>query len=275
MKATRDPASTAVSFDVRDYARTARGNHREQLELGSYAEHPLPADTLHLLRYLRELEAGTMDHLRNVLVTATHKDARVTAFLVTWAFEKFWIAEALGAVLTANGSPVRAEERPAQVRRGEHNDRRGPIRRAVEGMRVGVAIIAAHLAVGLVDEWVTRQAYEAVAAHTDNADLRATIALVLEVKARQSLFFDEEARRRLAESEKAAKLTRKFLATTGWPLGAIVHTAEDREFFERQVYGGPEGQSRAAQLESRVAALPGIDAATAARVRAHLAGARG
>ncbi len=126
-----DTALTGARFDVREYARTARGNHREQLDLETYAEHPLSADILHLLRYLRELEAGTMDHLRNVLVTATHKDARVTAFLVTWAFEKFWIAEALGAVLTANGSPVRAEGGSAQVRRGEHNDRRGPIRRAI------------------------------------------------------------------------------------------------------------------------------------------------
>ena len=45
-----------------------------------------------------------MEHLRNLLVTATHKDARVTAFLVTWAFEKFWMADAIDAVLVAHGS---------------------------------------------------------------------------------------------------------------------------------------------------------------------------
>lgn len=47
-----------------------------------------------------------MSSLRNVLVTPLPKDARVTAFLVTWAFEKFWIADALQLVLTANDHAV-------------------------------------------------------------------------------------------------------------------------------------------------------------------------
>ncbi len=140
-------------------------------------------------------------------------------------------------------------------------------------MRVGVSVIAAHLTVGLVDEWVTRMAYETVADRSGSDALRATIGIVLDVKARQSLFFDEDARRRLGESEKAAKLTRRFLTTTGWPLGAITHTAQDRAFFEREVFGGDEGAARAAQIETRVAALPGIDGKTAAEVRAHLIGA--
>src|SRR5258707_5221181 len=94
-----------VRFDVREFTRTARGNHRESLELAEYATQPLTADSMRMVRYLERLESATMEHLRNLLVTATHKDARVTAFLVTWAFEKFWIADALDAVLEANGIP--------------------------------------------------------------------------------------------------------------------------------------------------------------------------
>ena len=52
-----------------------------------------------------------MAHLRNVLVTPTHKDARVTAFLVTWAYEKFWIADALPAIVEANGGGDAATRR--------------------------------------------------------------------------------------------------------------------------------------------------------------------
>ena len=117
-------------FDVREFARTARGNHRETLELAEFATAPLNADSLHMVRYLGRLESATMDHLRNLLVTATHKDARVTAFLVTWAFEKFWIADALDAVLEANGRPRAQETAEGRKRRSlaDHADRRGPIK---------------------------------------------------------------------------------------------------------------------------------------------------
>ena len=81
-------------FDVRDFARTAQGSHRGQLDLDAITASGLGADAIRLLRLLRDLERSTMQRMRNLLVTATHKDARVTAFLTTWAFEKFWIADA-------------------------------------------------------------------------------------------------------------------------------------------------------------------------------------
>ena len=66
----------------------------------------LAADVRGELAMLAVLEAATMAHLRNVLVTHTHKDARVTAFLVTWAFEKFSIADALRGIVDASAGPV-------------------------------------------------------------------------------------------------------------------------------------------------------------------------
>jgi hypothetical protein len=102
---TTGDVSQRTRFNVREFARTARGNHREGLELAEYATTPLSEESLNVVRILGRLESATMERLRNLLVTATHKDARVTAFLVTWAFEKFWIADALDAVLEANGAP--------------------------------------------------------------------------------------------------------------------------------------------------------------------------
>ena len=84
----------APDFDVRDYARDAAASHRDELGLDGYKSHPLSTESLRLIRYLQIIERATMTHLRGVLVTATHKDARITAFLTTWAFEKYWIADA-------------------------------------------------------------------------------------------------------------------------------------------------------------------------------------
>jgi hypothetical protein len=248
-------------FDVRQFARTAQGNHRANLQLAEYANTPLSAESLHAVRYLGRLESATMEHLRNLLVTATHKDARVTAFLVSWAFEKFWIADALDAVLEANGSPTAQSVEEGKPRTGhdEASERRGPIRRAISAIRLGVPIIAVHMTTGLVDEWITRAAYLRLAAASKSAALASTITMILDIKKRHADFFEDETYRRLTESPRAVKLTRHALRKAAWPIGAVDRAADDRSFFESYVFGGDEGAAAVAAIEARVGALPGLD----------------
>jgi hypothetical protein len=250
-----------IRFDVREFARTAQGNHRETLQLGEYSKTPLSPDSVRMVRYLGRLESATMEHLRNLLVTATHKDARVTAFLVTWAFEKFWIADALDAVLEANGFPRFQDVPEGKVRktRSEYADRRGPIRRALSGIRLGVPIIAVHTTQGLIDEWVTRTAYVRLAAQSKSAALASTVSMILDIKKRHANFFDDESRTRLSQSTRAVALTRKALLTSSWPIGAVDRAADDRSFFETYVFGGAEGVASASEIENQVAGLPGLD----------------
>ena len=248
-------------FDVREFTRTAQGNHRESLQLGEYTSTPLSADSVRMVRYMGRLESATMEHLRNLLVTATHKDARVTAFLVTWAFEKFWIADALDAVLEANGLPRFQDEPEGKVRkrRGEVADRRGPIWRAISAIRLGVPIVAVHTTTGLVDEWITRAAYMRLAAKSKSAALGSTISMILDVHKRHQAFFDDESRRRLSDSPRAASLARKTLLTAAWPIGAVDRAEDDREFFENYVFGDAEGAKSVSEIENQVAALPGMN----------------
>lgn len=256
------PADTSSArFDVRGFTRTARGNHRETLRLADFVTDPLSTDSIRSVRYLARLESGTMEQLRNLLVTATHKDARITAFLVTWAFEKFWIADALDAVLEANGQPKSHEVAEGSVRRSrtESVERRGPIRRAITGLIQGVPIIGVHVTTGLVDEWVTRVAYDRLDDESASPALSSTIATIVAVKQRHVAFFDDEARRRLADDPRAVSLTRTSLERQAWPLGAVDRAGDDRSFFERTVFGDDDGRARAAHIGHRVADLPGMD----------------
>jgi hypothetical protein len=262
----------SARFNVREFARTARGNHRAELDLSSFTDAPLQPDVLTLVRYLGRLESATMEHLRNLLVTATHKDARVTAFLVTWAFEKFWIADALDAVLEANGSS-RAQDLPeGKPRRTlkEANERRGPIRRAVAAIGLGVPIIAVHTTTGLIDEWIMTTAYEHLAQASKSPSLSSTISTILEVKKRHAAFFADETRRRLAESSRAVRQTRSALINAVFPIGAVDRAADERDAFEQFVFGAKDGLQRVRAIEERVRELPGIDARIAAIVASRL-----
>jgi len=249
-----------AGFDIRAFTRSAQGTMRGQLDLDAYAQAPLRDDELRLVRHLGRLEGATMEHLRNLLVTATHKDARVTAFLVTWAYEKFWIADSLDAVLEAHGRPRLRDDEEAAPRRAvtERAERRGPIRRAILAAGLGAPIVAVHTTSGLVDEWVVSAAYDRLAERTDSTALRAHVDLLRAVKRRHEAFFADETDRRLRESSRAVKQTRDHLAHAVWPIGSVDRAADERDFFDATVWGDDEGRRRAAHVGERVAALPGL-----------------
>ena len=257
-----DMGLPAADFDVRQFARTAAGNHRDELDLAAYVDAPLSGETLRNLVYLRDIERATMSHLRGLLVTATHKDARVTAFLTTWAFEKFWIADALDAVIEANNETLALAQ--AQIStHGEHT-----IRESIVGNIIGVPMTAVHMTVGTVDEWLMQAAYARIAELEPQPELVRTIERLLGVKERQLLFFEAQARYRLTESAQARRVTRRRLAKTPWPIGAKAEPAHETEFFFTHLFGS--AQNVIAELDARIDSLPGQSGLSLIRKAARL-----
>lgn len=251
-----DAGDAEPRFDVREFARTARGSHRAEMDLSDLEPQDVGADAARLIRILRDLESSTMHRMRNLLVTATHKDARVTAFLTTWAFEKFWVADALDAVLEATGHATDSADGTLRKARVERADRRGPVLRAIAGNIAGTKLVAAHTTIGLIDEWVTAAAYRRLGELAGK--LHAVIGMILEIKDRHIRFLAEETERRLTESAPARRVAAKTVRQTAWPVGATERPAEERSFFETVVFGGAEGAARASQIAAQIAALPGL-----------------
>jgi hypothetical protein len=240
----------APDFDVREYARGAAGSHREELALETYQSEPLSADGLRILRYLQIVERATMTHLRSVLVTATHKDARITAFLTTWAFEKYWIADAFEQIQLAHRPPGTDVDRAPFTTPAERT-----IRESIVANIIGVPMIAVHMTLGTIDNWLNQAAYLRLVALEKNAQLAATIQTFLALKERQLSFFEAQARYRLAESGKARRLARKRLATTPWPIGARAEPGHETEFFFTHLFGS--ARQFIAELDERIDSLPG------------------
>lgn len=250
----------AHDFSVRDYAKSAVGSRRKEIDVEAFAAAPLSTETVALLRALSDIERATMQYLRSVLVTPTHKDARVTAFLITWAYEKYWITDTLDTVLKANGTP-RVKNRATGVRRTVHSvrDRFAPIGQAVIANVLGEDIIAWHMTIGTIDDLITGAAYRSVRDRAAHPVLDRLIDEILETKARHLEFFAAQAGDRLAASPRAQGITRRRIRTAVWPTGSDVTGPQQTARFAALVFRSTATWSDPAVtgIDASIDALPG------------------
>jgi len=258
MTVQSDPAG----FSVREFARTAQGSLRAELDLAAYADLPLPDETVAIVELLSRLEHGALAYLRSVLVTPTHKDARVTAFLVTWAYEKHWVADALELIAAAHPGHTAFVEPPAmniaaRLRRARHAlaERIEPITESVVANLIGEDVVAVHMAAAAVDEWVSEAAYERLAEGSTHTEFTRTLTRLLDVKRRHQEFFTTEADARLSASAKAGRLARRRLSRMTWPLAS---GGEPPALLAR-LLGGVVPASDLAAIDGRIDALPGLE----------------
>lgn len=232
----------ADRFDVLAYAADAHGSHRSEL---TGVGEPLPERLRDLLSFLRRRTTGTTAWLSVVLVTPTHKDARVTAFLSAWAYERHWISDALSAL---------AGDEPPRASASRLRDRLAPLTEAVVANVHGTALTAAQMAERVVDGLlIERLVARAIvlappAVVPDLEPIRAVLA-------RQQDFFLETARERLADSRRAQRLARRRLSAVAWPLGADRDADATASVLALLAEGDP---SWAADIDAAVDALPGL-----------------
>ncbi len=233
---------SAARFDVGAYTRTTTGRMRGALHVADYA--PLDEATKRTLAYLARRTGEITDWLRLVLVTATHKEARVTAFLSTWAVERHWMADALDAM-----SDVPRPGAPERFR-----DRFTPLVQAIAGNVYGTSIINVHLTERLVDDWVLEAMFARLRARSDGA-LAGDLDLVTAQLATHDAFLAEAAAEFADLVPEAASLVRRRLVAHAWPIGADREPAESTALVFADLFG--TDRTWADQIDARVDSLPG------------------
>lgn len=249
--------SAPAAFDVRAYMRDPWDLRPADVYLGAVAG--LPAPVLDALVHLWSVERAALERMRDVLVTPAHADPRVTAFLTTWTYEQYWLAETLRAVLEANGCTVREPaDTPAGRFRRAWDERCRPVLGAVVSNLLGADVIGAQLAVGWLDTAVLALVHRRLGAIDPR--LAELSGEVVRVKERHLAFCAEEAAARLADGARARRLARNAVARWRWPgtryagpgpVGAVlVHLVAD-----------PGCRAAVAEIDGVAAGLPGLSGA--------------
>jgi len=202
-----------VTFDVKVYTRTPIDLRPAHLDLSALAD--LDGATLAVLDYLWHVERGVLDLMRDVLVTPTHAESEVTAFLVTWGYEQYWLARSLHEVLTTNGGP---EDQGGDAVVGSvlraWDERARPMLNSVRTNLLGEQVVAGHLTAGWLDTSALALCYRRLARVAPACS--ALTEEVLPMKERHLDFYAAQLRARVGEPA-AARHARRAAGSWRWP----------------------------------------------------------
>ena len=213
-----------TDFDVDAYVRGARG----RIVVDAAAVTPLDDITAADLAFLWRLDSAGLSETRSMLSCWTGNEARITAFIAPWSYERMWLAWALKDVLDAVG--VRPEPRSrgrlgARLREA-WVDRLMPLVVPPLAAAVGEPFTAGHMIRMALQEASLRAAYAEMLPRLDGEARR----VVLEIVSRRDTFVDfyqREASARIGRSRRERASAR--LSLVGWEPLRIVGVPDPDE----------------------------------------------
>lgn len=248
-----------MTFDITGYINNAGRVQVDDLDHEAFVRRPLSPETLRCLRYMSDVESHTICYLRDVLVTPSHRDPDVTAFMSMWAFEEFWHGEALDAVLRTHGVKADYDHiRSVRLAQGI-KDRLSPIYQSLAANTVGDDFVAVHMTWGAINEWSAHAAYGSLIAKEQHPELTKLLTRIQRQETRHLAFYASQARERLERSKRARAITRWITQRFWQPVGSTIEPEEETRFVLQHLLGDEAGAEAIRKIDDKVEKLPGME----------------
>jgi hypothetical protein len=248
-----------MAFDIDKYTETSVNVNWSDLDFDEFKTNPLPESTLRSLRYMCDIEYHTVCYLRDMLVTPSHKDPEVSAFMTMWNREEFWHGEALAEVLGAHGVTVDFDQLKATRLKLGWKDKLDPVKQSLLGNIVGKDFIAVHMIWGAANEWSAVAAYNRLAELEKHPVLAVLLKRIAKQEAKHVAFYATQARERLGRSAKARVIARFALKKAWGPVGSSVMEPEEVTHVMGHLFSGDEGMREIRKLDDHISRMPGLE----------------
>lgn len=242
------PITMFTHFDVAAYTHEARGRIKVAKAKVAAMSHDMHAD----LAFLWRLDSAALSETRALLASWTGNEARITAFVATWAYERLWLSHALRDLLTARGSalpePLGRPTARAKLR-GWHVERVLPLTVPVWTNLVGESVTAGHMARLAVQEASLQAAGLALAARTEG-ETRRVLELIAERRETMIRFFQMEASARISRSPQEARMAAWHLGPRWRPFRVVGVADPDEARALASIFRDPSDRAKLKQADA-------------------------
>ncbi|WP_197511321.1 hypothetical protein [Tessaracoccus coleopterorum] len=237
-----------TDFDVEAYTHDARG----RIKIARPKLKPMADDVRDDLGFLWRLESAALSETRALLASWSGNEARVTAFVATWAYERLWLAHAVRDLLTSDGSPLpeplardtwRARLRKTYVERGL------PMVVPVWTSVVGESVTAGHMARLAVQEASLQAAYAAMLPRVEG-ESRRVLQEIIDRRDEIIRFFRMEASARISRSPQEARMAKAHLLPTWKPFRVVGAPDPDETRALASIFRTPQDRLRLVGADS-------------------------
>lgn len=265
-----------AEFDLDKYLRASKRVDLSSVQWDRIGHHELSRDEARCLAYMMDIESHTVVFLRDLLATRAQFDPEVTAFLSCWVYEELWHGEAFSRFLGEAGYAMAPsyENVTADHPYPTRGDRNQWIRRRLGtkgylshvGTLIGSALfrdfVALHMTWGAANELSTLTSYRRLIATTRHPILVQLLQAVIKDERRHFAFYRAQARMRLARSEQARRITRWTMQHLWAPVGTGVRPQAETDHVVLTLFGDADGAVATKEMQSTMAALPGLEGST-------------
>lgn len=213
--AEEHPTVLRTEFDVHRYLAHARG----PIEVDP-SRVRLPEDVARDLSFLWRLESSALAETRALLASWTANEARITAFVTGWGYERYWLARALRDILEASPTREGLGGGGSTSIRGVWVERGLPIVAPVLGGLIKEPLTAGHMARLAVQEAALQAAEKAVRSRS-NGEVDRVLTEIIDRREEIIRFFRSEAVARIRRSRVEAVAARAHLMRPWAPLRIV------------------------------------------------------
>ncbi len=246
--------------DIAQHLAVSKKVEIEDLDWALARKVGLTTDEKKWLQHFVDVESQTVHYFLEVAKLQVARDPELLTFLTMWNYEEYFHAYAVTRLLRECGVDAEsATDRAQKVRASARLKARieDGVQQAMARL-MPQAFVALWMTWGALQECLTAQAYESVAAITPNPVLAELFRRIAKQERRHFAYYYNQARDRLAASTFSQKYVRFLVEKFFTPVGSGVKSDEEIAEFMRSLLPGEKLHAAMTYADRKMSALPGM-----------------